>query len=405
VKGLVVCADWDIVHEVWTRETGDPPGKIWKYLPRDIIKSKRKNHAGVVAYIELKNGSELFFDTVKSFLSNPLGSESKDWDFNHYDEPAPEQMFKANARGLMDRSGSVWFTLTAISEPWIWDYCKAEGWTYTGSTYENPYLTEAAIAKFESTLTDRERQCRLYGKPLHFAGLVYKVFDRERHVLKHPPYGWVDFTHPPLSYTLYVRIDPHPETPHGVIFCAVAPNGVRYYFADLFEKVLVNELCTSIRNITKGYTVISAKIDPAAYIRDPVTGRSMAGEFNDCGVCVIKASKDLSGGILKVEKELAKDNPQMVYFCPTAERTLYEIERYCWDPDKPNKPIDKDDHLMECLYRCEVDSPQWYDPETEESAVSDIEIPSTPSLSFKQEFGSILEQDYSGIERNAEIAY
>jgi hypothetical protein len=38
------------------------------------------------------------------------GSESSDWDFLHIDEPCPRDMYVANARGLIDRGGSDWFT-------------------------------------------------------------------------------------------------------------------------------------------------------------------------------------------------------------------------------------------------------------------------------------------------------
>ena len=45
-------------------------------------------------------------------------------------------------------------------------------------------------------------------------------------------------------------------------------------------------------------------------------------------------------------------------------RTLYEIEGYMWDKET-NKPVDKDDHMMENLYRiCLLDT-QYFSPELE----------------------------------------
>jgi len=36
-----------------------------------------------------------------------MGSESSDFDFVHVDEPCPEPMYKAAARGLIDRNGKI----------------------------------------------------------------------------------------------------------------------------------------------------------------------------------------------------------------------------------------------------------------------------------------------------------
>jgi hypothetical protein len=115
VKGLVITIDWDMVDAIWTSERGTE-GKIWKFLPPELIKSKKRNHSGAIDTVECTNGSLLKFDTVKSYMANPMGSESFDWDFIHVDEPSPEGMFKAQARGLVDRRGSAWFTLTPLRE-------------------------------------------------------------------------------------------------------------------------------------------------------------------------------------------------------------------------------------------------------------------------------------------------
>jgi hypothetical protein len=66
-----------------------------------------------------------------------------------------------------------------------------------------------------------------------------------------------------------------------------------------------------------------------------------------------------------------------VLFTPSCKRSLWEIQRYCWD-EKSNKPIDEDDHAMECLYRMEIAGPRWMNvgeenssPIVEEEVVSD----------------------------------
>lgn len=386
VKGLVIVTDWDICHETWTKEGGAIPGKLWEVVPGSQIKTTRRNNAGVVAYLEHVSGSELFFDTVKSFASNPQGAESKDWDFIHVDEPCPQAMFAAHARGLMDRHGCAWFNLTALREPWIIDYCEENGWVYYGATDENPTITADAIADLKKLLTPDEIECRINGMPLHLAGLVYKQFDASRHVLTDPPRGWSDLLTPPKEYTLYCRIDPHPQQPHAVLFCAVSPLGFRHYYREIFRKCTVDDLCREIREITKGRNVYSYKIDPIAWVPDPTTKRNAAQAFRDNGIPIVRAHKDLQGGILCVNMALARKEPTEVYFHSTCQRTLWEIKRYCWDQDNPNHPVDENDHMMENLYRTEIDRPKWVDPGEYPNRVEEIEIPSTdlsmPSLGY-----------------------
>jgi hypothetical protein len=374
VKGLVITTDWDKVDEIWTSERGDNPGKIWKFLPKGCVVSKKRNHSGAIDTLEIKSAlydgtSLLRFDTVKSFMANPQGSESSDWDFIHVDEPCPESMFKAAARGLMDRGGNAWFTLTPLKEFWINDFFFPQDtgglardgvWAERATTHDNPYLSAAAIKDFEDTLTDEEKQCRLHGIPMHLAGLVYKSFSWDRHVLKALPHGWLDWTHPPLDYTLYVKIDPHPQTPHAVLFCAVAPTGERFYYYDMFKKCGIAELAKDILAFTKGYRLQSVECDPLGFIEHPITGTSMATEFGDHGLYVDKATKALAHGIVRVNQELAKRDPQEIYFSPYAKRTLWEIQRYAWD-DKNDRPVDADDHMMENLYRNELSDPVWVD--------------------------------------------
>ena len=201
------------------------------------------NHSGAVDTV-ICNGpfglSSLRFDTVKSFMSNPQGAESSDWDFIHVDEPCPEQMFKAVARGLVNRNGSAWFTLTALREPWITDAFDINGIfkgissMIEGTIYDNKYLSAEAIAAYEATLTEDEKECRLFGKPLHKAGLIYKAFQMDKHVLSILPKGWTSWMEPPKDWSYYLYINPHPHTPHMVLFLVVNPFGRKVLLAQPF---------------------------------------------------------------------------------------------------------------------------------------------------------------------------
>jgi hypothetical protein len=379
VKGIVVTTDWDKVDEIWTGQHGAKPGKIWQMLPRGFVKKTRRNHSGAIELIECVNGSTLRFDTVESFKKNPMGSESSDFDFAHPDEPLPEDQWKAISRGLMDRGGSGWFTLTPLSEFWINDMFfprmgqekRSTVWSEVATTYENPYLSKDDIAEFEAGLTEEEKQCRINGIPLELSGLVYKQFSYEKHVLKSVPRGWGGFNTPPQNYIIYYAIDPHPQTPHAVLLVAVAPTGQKFIFAELWvAERSIAALSSQIARFVAPYTVGRAEADPLAWIPHPVTERTMADEFMMHGLVLQKASKDKSFGILNMQQELLKDDN--IYVSPNLNRFLFEINRYCYD--KENKPVDKDDHMMENMYRLFLNNPIWFDPATISEPIDDIVI-------------------------------
>lgn len=397
VKLLVITTDWSKVDEVFTSQRGGDEGKIWKFLPEGFVKKVKRNHDGVIDIIECHNGSLVRFDTVKSWKNNPQATESSDWDAIHIDEPCPEGMWKSASRGLMDRHGSAWFTLTPLSEFWINDLFfpadtgqgaqRDSVWSETGTTYDNPYLSAEAIREFENDLTEEERQCRINGIPLHLSGLIYKEFQQNVHVLQDTPAGWSGIDSPPITWPVYFYIDPHPQTPHCVLFVSVSPFGQLFYFKDLFVHCTIKELSELIKAVTVGRRVIRGRCDPLGFINDPITKSNMAEEFAKHEVYVEKAVKDPSTGILQV-KELLKRRPLHPMFSPACRRTLWEIQRFCWD-EKTNKPIDKDDHAMECLYRSVLDEPTYIPPPTEEDrqpvremSIGDVDLSNELTVNF-----------------------
>jgi len=363
-------------------------------LPRDgFVKSSPRNHVGVIDTIECANGSIIRFYTVKAWLSDPQSAESVDWDFIHVDEPCPKGLWDGVSRGLLDRGGHAWFTLTPLSEPWINDYffpqdtggaLRDDVWAIDASTYENATLDRAAIEEFEKTLSEDERQCRIYGLPLHLAGLVYKEFDWNTHVCKEVPLGWESYERPPSNWPIYCAIDPHPQTPHAVLFCTVSPFGHRYYFYDMFVHCGIRYLIKGdperkIQGILPFLSrrPIWTKMDPLGYIEDPEDENCMATEAARAGLPCEKATKALAHGIIKVQQELkTRDSAghPVMHFTPSCRRTLWEIRRYCWD-EKVNKPKDEDDHMMENLYRIETARPRWIDLSAPRSPpLPDLEI-------------------------------
>lgn len=377
-KQLVITTDWKKVDEVWTSPLGQPPGKIWKFIPKDVKVEVRRNHEGIIDRIyNEKTSAVIRFTNEQAFIKNPQSGESTEYDRIAIDEPVIEDMFKAHARGLIDRNGQADFTLTSLRERWIYDRfnpedpteAKSYRFSLRATMHDNPFLTAEAKERYFDNLTDEERECRELGIPLELSGLVYKEFQREVHLLKDLPKGWTDWSNPPHDWTIYVSIDVHPQTPQAVLFVAVPPMGIPIIYDEIWRKCTADDLSEEINRRLAGRTVGFIKADPKAWEEDPVYKVSMAQRFFANGLFVEKASKALAFGITNMQGILKRrsidpasgNERPLVYFSPLVKRTLWEIAR--WHYDKENKPIDKDDHFMECMYRIFINFPlAWVTP-------------------------------------------
>lgn len=379
-KQLIICTNWDKVHEIWTSQESDRPGKIWQLLPKGWAKGYT-NHEGVISEIHGKNGSFLKFLSVDAYKRNKLTAESSDFDRVTFDEPGPEGLWKGCARGLVDRDGQGDFTLTSLEEMWIYDYFNNEGspedpahrFSIRASMKDNPHLSDAAIARFEADLTDDEKACRIDGLPLELTGLIYKEFRRDVHILSTLPEGWRDWHLPDRRCILYARADTHPVTPHAVSFFAVGPAEIPIQCNEIWHACDADTLAQTINDYIKmtGCFFGGLKVEPAAWIKDASTRTvSIAQTLAKHGLFPRPASKDLSNGILLVKSALRQNH---FLITPNCRNTIREFSRYRYDP-ATGKPVDENDHFMECLYRLIIDRPRFFDPDSNNFPVPDEEF-------------------------------
>lgn len=400
-KGLIITTDWDKSKEVFTqcfeddetvrddgsRSSGQSLGKLFKYIPKSSLGPCTKNHSGYIDCIRVRHisggWSAIHLDTVKSFKQNPVGQESSAWDWIHVDEPVPEAMFKAAARGLVDRHGSAWFTCTPLTEPWIDNaFCpdlesqskdatnfSADGrWMMTGSMDDNPFNTQSAIDDFMSWLTDDEKECRRTGVPAAYSGIIYKEFKFSEHVLKPgPPPGWKDWLTPPSDHTLRFAIDYHFKKNDAVLFIATAPSGHSYVFHELWRQMLLSEEVEVIKSVFNNQSYMPGLVDPLASTPNKVNDTTAMDEYLRHGLAVFPATKDPVNGIRTVKALLKvrdKNGTPWLQFSPNLPRTLFEISRgYVWEgEDGLNKPVKKNDDMMENLYRLALQGLDYIEP-------------------------------------------
>lgn len=385
VKLLIICPDWDKSTEVFTNQDGSAEvGKLFRFIPTEALGDTRKNHSGAIDKIVVKRPqgmgeSLIVIDTVKSYNINPMGQEGDVYDVIHVDEPCPRGMWIANSRGLIDRGGKAHFTCTPLTELWINDffvpnrrtelindmYEEPDKFMMIGSTYDNPYLLKKDIDDFEATLDADEISCRINGIPLALAGLIYKEFRPEEHILSNVPVGWKNFCTPPDDYCIRFAIDPHPKKNTAVLFIATAPNGLSFVYDEVWEPGLIREVAEWIKSRMVGREAQDSVIDPIANTPDPINGRTMKEEFLAHDIMVTEAVRDPSFGILKVKELLrARHNGSpTLLFSPDCIRTIWEFDHFLWDP-KTGKPIKINDDMLENLYRLALKDLTYIAPTT-----------------------------------------
>lgn len=373
---LILCTDWGKADEVFTREVkGSKQGKLWKWIPKDAFVRRDTQHSGEINQITIKSiwGGEsvIIIDTVNGWKQNSQRGESSSYDAIHVDEPIPKAMWESFARGLIDTGGSAWFTCTPLREPWINRFFipssrivldlnnenmfpdkngKVNRVVIVGTSDDNPFISEEGIEDYMAGLDDRSIAARRFGKPIDQAGTVHWPFS-DKHVYYETPPGWSDVDVPPLDYTIRLHIDFHVNTPYAVLFSATAPSGQVYFYREIWESCDTATLADQILDITKNYFVPIMWMDPSGFVETMRNQSSFADDLAVYGIITEKASKDLTRGIKMTNLMLQQKNPPL--FGAHLTRTLYEFEAYVLDdPEKrPDKPKDRDDHMMEGLHR------------------------------------------------------
>jgi hypothetical protein len=220
---------------------------------------------------------------------------------------------------------------------------------------DNPHIAEEAIAEFENSLTEDEKSSRIHGKWLHLTGLVYKMFNNQTHV--------IDDFDVPHKWTVRVAIDTHPRTEQALTFLATDERDIRYICHEIFKHGSPEDVVDWIVDYhQKKHKVLEVIIEPGSkgdQNRGDTTFSIIQRGLNRHGIILKEASKDLQTGIRTVQDNLkSRNNLPSLFIMRSCERVIFEFTHYIWEDWRTNeektpknKPRDKDDHMMENIYR------------------------------------------------------
>lgn len=300
---------------------------------------------------------------------------SGEFDIILHDEPPTLAQWREDEARVMSVGGRMMLAMTwpddpAIAVDWIFDkvYDKAQRgeesyfWTELW-TEDNPNLDQDSVEFQRKQWNHRERQVKLYGKPIRFSSRIHPLFTDE-------PQSWcfgscrdtcyveagrcekcgseqvTEFCHvrefePTSSFPMVWLIDPHPRKPHMYQWWQIDANDDLWLVADGECEEGVEETRDEVARVENdlGLSVTRRIIDPNMG-RSPASARNRdttwQDEFDAVGLQTDLAD-DSGTGRDRVNTYLKPDpdtwRPR-IQVHPRCSKTIFQMKRYVWDDYK-----------------------------------------------------------------------
>lgn len=331
-----------------------PPGSYVWYAERRVL--------------QLYNGSTIQFMSYDQDLDKFAGTSLHGvW----FDEEPPRKIFNENLMRILDTKGKVLMTFTPVSGiTWLYEFIMSDrrdedgtpliGIVYA-STYDNPFIDKKEIERIKELCNDEdELAARIEGRFFTRSGLIFKEFDRSRHVIE--PFDV------PHDWNIYIGIDHHLRNPQAVVFVAVDPEDRLYVFDEFYEVALIDEVCNAIKSKIGDRKITLAIIDTNAATPDVITGRSAKNEYWKNGIYVVPAKKGKNSvleGLSFMRRAFANDR---LFIFRNCANLIRQLEMYRWadwsyrqkDRKDPREmPIKKESHLIDALRYVVHTDPRW----------------------------------------------
>lgn len=244
IKSCVVLIDFENA----AKKVFEP--KLEEWAPAGSIKKIERHQGGAIKSIRWDTGSVTDVYSHDQALSVFEGS---DYDVAWFDEPPPRAIWTAVWRGMTDRGGIMYMTGTPLASPWLYtavDKIKRglspESWFIQFRSDKNAKnlgegdeeLGKKRLEAFASELDANEKEARLSGGFLQLIGLIFKNWDRSKHIIQPFPI--------PVQWQIIESIDPHPAKPWAITWTAKAANGSKILLQSLYADGTIDEIATAI---------------------------------------------------------------------------------------------------------------------------------------------------------------
>jgi phage terminase large subunit-like protein len=350
--------------------------EIARWLPPSslIEGSWEKSYDRETRILSLQNGSSLEFMSYEQDIEKFAGTSRH---FIWFDEEPPREIYEENTMRLLDTGGSLWFTMTPTEGmTWVYDeiYMAAKVdediFVVEVDMTENPHINYGEVEAFLAGLTSEEKEARLHGKFIQIGGLIYKMFDREKHIIE-------PFT-PPTNWLHVGAMDHGFNNPTAWLWAAINPDGDVFVFDEHYESGrIVAYHAQKVHEIDQYHERVPDYYvgDPSIRNVDPITGTSVQLEYVEYGVPICLGNNDLRAGLNRVARYLTGINGRpKLYITKNCVNLLTELPRLRWstwsskkiaaDKNKKEEQHKKNDHACDAL-RYLISSRPEYDDGTE----------------------------------------
>ena len=164
----IFCEDFD------THRTDVLP-RFFTWCPRHLLADDPiEAENGEPARILFKNGTIIY---LRTYQQGYLKHEGKDYDLVFCNEPFSRDIYTAIWRGFTATNGMMFIAATLLSQTWLFDELDHPFIKGINATiFENKWLSQQAVKNYTASLTESERQVRLYGRPQNLAGMIFPQF-------------------------------------------------------------------------------------------------------------------------------------------------------------------------------------------------------------------------------------
>ena len=344
--------------------------KILKYLnPKDIRK-----HYKTDRIIELIVGSVIGFKSCDSGAAKFQGpAKDNIW----FDEEPTYDVYKECLMRVMDRGGLIWSTMTpTLGLSWTYNEIiegeDADTFISFMDLDQNPYISAQEKMKILKKFTGEELKMRKSGKFIALGGLIYPMWDPNRHIIKEE----TGFN----NCSIYLGIDPGIAHPTACIWAKVTRDGQKVLYREYRESGRSAEenaeaiAKLTVENPSEKRRFVTAVIDPSSEAKNPITKTSVLKEYQKV---FLKYGLHLRVGDNKVETRLnatrtsLSTSPPSTVIQDSLRKFQQEIRTYTWVTIRgregmtiQERPKKTGDDLMNAWQYIEALGARYIDPIT-----------------------------------------
>lgn len=352
-RGRLVCVDFPNGWEKVIKPT------LAQWIPPSLLVngSWLDSYNGRTRTITFANGSFLEIMSYDQELDTFAGASRH---YTHFDEEPPSAIWTECRARLIDTGGSYWITMTPVEGmTWVYDQIyepwqqlkEASGFEVIEvDMTENIYLGNAEIEVFLHGMDAEEIKARKKGEFVQIGGLIFKSFDREKHVI--PPIQRL-----PRDWRLIESLDHGYNNPTAWLWHIVSPTNTVITFKEHYRSEwTVPQHANAVKEIerTLGRDPYLRVGDPAIKQRSGINGNSIQLEYMQHGLPIKPGNNDVQ---VRLNRMLSYQKAGKWLITENCVNLLKEMRRYRWKTRESKKlqekhgnydePHKKDDHAID----------------------------------------------------------